>query len=181
MPVRTPACTPARPYVHPHARPHAHTYKRTRSCRSKRGVIMLCVPIEQSQRIPSCSKTTMALAFKNNGTHMVTNVPTHAREWAYVSVCVPGASKTDENVILTKNTMFFGKTRCCRETRHFRFQAFSHTFLQLVIRSQQISKASSQPQNLPLPSPLALVTKSASNSPLVFRNSNLKKGGRGPK
>ena len=94
---------------------------------------------------------------------------------------VPGASKTDENVIPTKSTMFCGKTRCFRETPHFRLQAVSHTFLQLVIRSQKISKASSQPQNLPSPSPFALATKSASHSPLVFRNSNLKEGGRGPK
>ena len=94
---------------------------------------------------------------------------------------LPGASKTDENVIPTKNTMFCGKTRCFRETPHFRLQAVSHTFLQLVIRSQKISKASSQPQNLPSPSPFALATKSASHSPLVFRNSNLKEGGRGPK
>ena len=88
--------------------------------------------------------------------------------------------KNAENVIPTKNTVFFGKTRFFWETPHFRFQAFSHTFLQFVIRSQKISKASSQPQNLPSPSPFALVTKPASHSPLVFRNSNLKEGGPGP-
>ena len=58
----TPARTPLRPYVgpyvrphavHPHLCPYAHTYKWTRPCRSKCGVIMLCMPIEQSQHISS--------------------------------------------------------------------------------------------------------------------------------
>ena len=48
---RSPARTPVRAPVHPHARPHAHTCKRTCPCRSKCGVILLSMPIEQSQYI----------------------------------------------------------------------------------------------------------------------------------
>ena len=43
-PVRTFSRTPVRPYVCPRVRAHARTLKRTRSCRSKCGVTMLCVP-----------------------------------------------------------------------------------------------------------------------------------------
>ena len=47
--IRTPVRASVRASVHPRASPHAQA----RPCRSKCGVIMLCVPIEQSHCIPT--------------------------------------------------------------------------------------------------------------------------------